>query len=86
MDIAQLGDYSLQVDFSFGPKDNLGLMMRSHCRFLAAVSMIWFLFIYLFTIWFTFKTKVVNWVRVQSGDQNHKSYLNRENWILHKNY
>lgn len=49
MDIAQLGDYSLQVDFSFGPKDNLGLMMRSHCRFLAAVSMIWFLFIYLFT-------------------------------------
>lgn len=50
MDIAQLGDYSLQVGSSFGPKDNLDLMlhmMRSHCRFLAAVSMIWFIFIYL---------------------------------------
>lgn len=47
MDTPKLCEYSFQVDFCFGPKDNLDLMLhmtRSYCRILAGGYMIWFIF------------------------------------------
>lgn len=76
MDTAKLCDYSRQADICLGPKDNLDLMVytrRSHYRFLAGVYMISFIF----------RIKSGEPVRVQSGDQNHNSNLNRESETSH---
>lgn len=74
----KLCDYSSQLDFCFGFKDNLDLplyKMKSPFRFVAEVDMIWFIF----------RTEVANQLGLARRLKAHNN-SNRENLILHTNY